>query len=228
MLQKYLPDYYMLKVSMKDICKKENISGTKFYSELNKMGLLSTRVWYGQINTGIKELDRMLKGKYASIVKRCNGSPTYIHAKSYIGKDYMPIYEWVKYCNENKSTLVMMWNNYTQNKRKPRFAISIDRINNNRGYNKDNVQFTTYGFNSWKRNIRPVAVIHKGKTNYFMSCEEASRYYDIRRQTIGDILRGVNRRLADEFEVEDSTVNNVLEQNGVSSLQEYYNKVFER
>jgi len=228
MLNKYLVDYYRLKISMKDICKKEGISGTKFYSELDKMGLLPVRVWYGKMDTGIEELDTMLKGKYASIVKRCNGSPTYAHATLYIGKEYMPIYEWVEYCNKHKNPLTTMWQKYIDNKRKSRFAISIDRVDDSKGYIKDNIQFTTYGFNSWKRNNRPVSVTHKEETSYFMSCEEASRFYGIRRQTIGDILRGVNRRIAVDFEVKPSTIDDVLAHSGVQTLQEYYNKVFER
>lgn len=227
MFKKYLEDYYKLKISLKEICEKENVVQSTFYRYLKDNGLLSRRKYYGKINTGIKALDENLKGKYASIVKRCNGRPSYEYKKNYEGKDYMFIYEYVKFCNSQKELLKDMWKVYMNSGKEPRKAISVDRLDNNVGYLKENIEFVTHGFNSWKRNIRPIKVTHENKSRYFLSCEEGSLYYNIRRQSIGDILRG-RELYNNSYTVENSTIEEVLKNSNVSNIQDYYNKVFHK
>lgn len=223
-LDKYLDDLYHLKTNFQRISEKENISRSKVGSDLKTKGLISPWIYYGMIDTGIEELDNKLKEKYNSIVTRCNGNNNNKYHEVYHGMEYLPIYEWVNFCNNNKELLNNMWNVYISNNKNIKYAISIDRIDNDKGYIKGNLQFVTHGYNSWKRNIRPVSVEHNGKIDYFMSCEEGSEHYGIRRQTIGDLLRGVNRQVRNEYEVKHSTIEKVLKENNVSSTIEYYNK----
>ncbi len=60
---------------------------------------------------------------------------------------------------------------------------------------------------------------------HFLSCEEASLFYGIRRQSIGDILNG-RELYHSKYKVENSTVEEVLKHNNVSSTKEYYEKIF--
>ena len=224
MFDKYLDDYYKLKISLKEITEESNVSESTFYRGLEKRGLLPRRAYYRLIDTGDSDLDRALKDKYAGIVKRCNGRPSY-KGKSYIGIEYMPLYEWVEFCQENKRLLLEMWSKYINSGKNPRLSISVDRIDNPKGYSTDNIQFVTNGFNAWKRNVRPIKVTAEGDSRYFMSAEEGSLYYGIRRQSIGDVLRG--RKLYNgKYEVENSTVDEVLKHNKVRDIQEYYEVVF--
>lgn len=226
MFKEYINDYYLLKISLSDICKKSGAHQSTFYRYLDNNNLPARRVVYGRMDLGDEELNRIMKDKYASIVKRCNGRPSYEYKEVYEEMVYMPINEWVDLCNENKDLLLSMWNEFKSKGRDRRYSISIDRIDNNKGYALNNIQFVTHGFNAWKRNVRPISVTYNGKTNYFMSSEEASNYYGIRRQTIGDVLRGQKRLLAKEYFPEHSTTEKVLEENRVSSLEGYYNVVF--
>ena len=224
MFNKHLDDYYKLKISLKEITEQASVSESTFYRNLEKQGLLPRRAYYGLINTGISELDKTLKDKYAGIVKRCNGRPSY-RGKSYIDVEYLPVYEWVKVCQDNKGLLLKMWDEYMQSGKDYRLSISVDRIDNSKGYIADNIQFVTLGFNAWKRNIRPIKATTDGKEMYFMSCEEGSEYYGIRRQSIGDILRG-RKLYGDKYAVEDSTVEEVLTKNKMSNIEEYYEVIF--
>lgn len=223
-LDKYLDDLYHLKTNFEKITKQENISRSKVDNDFKQKGLITPRAYYGAIDTGIEELDFTLKQKYNSMVTRCNGNNNNKYHEIYNGMKYIPIYEWVEFCNSQKDLLIDMWDDYTLHNKELKYAISIDRIDNNKGYEKDNLQFVTHGYNSWKRNIRPISVKHNEKTNYFMSCEEGSEHYGIRRQTIGDLLRGVKRKVSDDYEVKNSTIEDVLRENNISKPIEYYNK----
>lgn len=102
----------------------------------------------------------------------------------------------------------------------------IHSIDNSKGYFKDNMQFITNGLNGFKRNINPIKVTHNGKEKCFMSSKEASRYYGIRQNTIGDILRGEYRLASKEYTVESSNLETVLKENGFGNLNEYYENIY--
>lgn len=228
MFKEYIDDYYLLKISLSDICKKAGAHQSTFYRYLESNDLPARRVVYGRLNLGNEELNRIMKDKYASIVKRCTSKPSVEYKHIYANKEYMPVYEWVDHCNENKELLNSMWDKFNESGRDRSLSISIDRTDNDKGYTKDNIQFVTHGFNAWKRNVRPISVTYNGKTNYFMSAQESSNYYGIREHTIGDILRGQKRLLAKEYFPEHSTIEKVLADNEVSSLEEYYNEIFKK
>lgn len=225
-LHKYLDDFYHLKISQKDIMERENISRNDLRKDIKNAGILTPQQWRGKINTGIKELDKKLNEIYSGIATRCNGNTNDKYKlKVYDGLDYLSIIEWVEFCNNSKDKLLTIWRNYLDNNKEAKYMISIDRIDNDKGYILDNIQFVSFGFNSWKRNINPLRVC-KGSNEweYFMSGEEASKYYNIRRQSIGDLLRGQHREISNVYKVEESTTKEVLFHNNIQSLEEYYNK----
>lgn len=226
MLEKYLNDYYTLKVSMNEIVKKENISNTKFYNFIKKKNLVSTRVYYRMIDLGDEELNRVLKDKYSSIVKRCNGNAGTHATKSYENMEYMPIYKWVEFCLRNKDVILELWKVYQTSGKDIRLAISIDRLDNSKGYAEGNLEFVSYSFNSWKRNLRPIKVVAEEVESHFFSCEEASEFFGLRRQYIGELLRGV--KTSEKYNVLSSDVEEVLSKNNTTDLKEYHSTIFRR
>lgn len=217
MIENHLKDYYSLKISLKEICEKEGINQSTFYRYLKENNLLSRRGYYGLIALDDDELNTKIKDKYAGIVKRCNGRHD---SGNYNGKEYMAVYDWVFFCNENKQLLKEMWDNFLKQNRSNKYRISIDRIDNEKGYTRDNVEFVEQGYNSWKRNIRPVEVESEGKHYYFMSCEEASKSFNLKRHYMGQLL---NCKIIDKnYNVENSSIAKVLEENGFKDVKEYY------
>ncbi len=225
MINKYYEDYYRGRIQGKAICKKEGISYYQLEKILKKYNLKTYVSTFNDINTGIKELDRVLKKKYSSVVNRCNGGSS-DHYDKYKDMEYLTIMEWVKFCNDSKELLTDMWKEYLQSNKDNKYNISVDRIDNKKGYTVDNIEFVTHGFNSWKRNLkRPIKVklISGNKWKYFMTCEEGSKYYGLRPQTLGEILRNVKYHNKD-YEVIETTIDEVLRNTKTSSIMEYYER----
>lgn len=224
--KKYLEDYYLLKISMEEICKIENIKYDVFYKYLIKNNYTPRRKYYGMINTGNKDLDKELKGKCTNIVKRCNDRPSCTNGDVYKDKPYLPIFQWVEFCNKNKDLLLKLWKDYIESGKQIKLCISIDRIDETKGYILGNMEFVTQGFNCWKRNIRPIKVTFSNKDNYFMSCEEGSRYYDIGRTYIGKVLNK-SEYYDKRFEVSLCDIEDVLHNKQVKDIKEYYQNIFQ-
>lgn len=225
MFEKYAEDYYKGRIKQSEICKIENLYSHKLYEIMNQEGYKPYSKIFDEINTGIEELNQLLRIKYKNIVGRCNGNfgDRYGHYK---GFDYITNIEWVKFCNNNKEKLINMWNMYLQKNKDLKYAISIDRINNNKGYIMGNLDFVTHGFNSWKRIlIRPIKVIEikTNKEYYFMSCIEGGRYFNIREKTLGEILNNTKYHNND-YVVKIITFDEVLKHKKCKNIKEYYNK----
>ena len=95
-LNKYLDDFYHLKISQKDIIECEKISRNDLSKDIENAGLLTPYQWRTKINTGIKEMDKKLNDIYSGIVTRCNGNTNDKYKlKIYKGLDYLSIIEWV-------------------------------------------------------------------------------------------------------------------------------------
>lgn len=220
MFDKCLDDYYKNK-SVKEICLKLGISQTTFNRKLREQNIPNRRSFLRLIDTGNADLNQTLKTKYMSIVNRCNGKSTdkYGH---YNGMDYVKVYEWVEFCNDNKALLLNMWKIY-KSSGKLKNAISVDRIDDSEGYLIGNMQFVFHGFNSWKRSVNPISVLHDGKTDYFMGFEEASRHYGLRSQSIGEAYAKTKYRLRG-YDVKKIELQTVLNHRGASALKDYYEK----
>ena len=220
-LQKYMEDYRLMKINDTDIMNDLGVSRSTFQNYMRDSGRLTNNAVQGQLQTGNKYLDSLLRVKYNGIVKRCNGD-----RKGYGGLEYLPVNDWVEYCLDNKKQLNKMFNRYLDSGKDLRLAVSIDRIDNNKGYFVDNMQFITNGLNSFKRNINPVKVTYNNKTKYFMTAKEASRHYGVRQNTFSDMLRGVERVIGQDYEVEHSNMETVLKNNNIDSLNDYYEKSY--
>lgn len=218
-----MDDYRHLRITAKDIFEDMGISRSTFNRRMKEAGEPTNFKLQRKLRTGVKELDARLKDKYSSIVARCNNYRSYQYKDGfYEGMEYLPINEWIDFCLENKDKILSMWERYENNNFNMQLAISIDRIDNSKGYFKDNLQFVTHGFNSFKRNMRPVKVTHKEEDKYFMSPKEAGRSYGIREQSLSDMLSGVYREISKEFDIEESDVETVLKENNLKSLEGYY------
>lgn len=225
MFKKYLGDYYTFKISVKEMVEKEGVTPSTFNRWLRRNGYTSRQKWFSKINTGVHELDDVLHSRYIYLLKRCKYKRNDRY-KNYKTMSYMPVYEFVQFCNENKITVKKLWNDYIKSGRKPKCAISLDRINNDVGYNLNNVEFVTHGFNSWKRSIFPIKVTHKNKVNYFLSKKDASLFYGLRHQAIGEVYNNSEYHVKG-YVAEESTIDEVLSERRFSTLFEYYQHIEE-
>lgn len=226
MFKEYLDDYYKSKVGVIEICELVGSSPATFRRWLKKNNLTPRQKYLKQINTGNNDLNQLLKDRYSSIINRCNGKTTDYYG-NYKGMAYIPVYEWVDFCNENTNKLLELWEIYEENNCASRYAISIDRVDNELGYVSGNIQFVTHGFNSWKRSVLPIKVTHNDKTNYFLTKEEASLFYGLRRQAIGEVYNNSNYQVKG-YLVEDSSIIEVLTENDLDDLEDYYNNLLEK
>lgn len=217
MFEQLLKDYYSLKISLKELCEKADISQPTFYRELERRNLPARRKMYGMIDFGVEELNEKLKQKYTGIVKRCNGNHL---GGDYKGMDYMPLNEWVDFCDNNREVILSLWNQFIENGRKRKYSVSIDRVDSSKGYTKDNLEFVTMGYNSWKKNIRPIWIETERERVGFLTCEEASRYFGENEIFFRDTLN--HRVERGNYRLSESNVDGVLRQRGFNNLKEYY------
>ena len=223
MIEKYYNDYYRGKIKLKDIFKLENTNKYYIKKELKNKGLKTYISYYNNIDFGNEELNNKLKKKYSSIVNRCNGgvSDKYNH---YNGMDYMNILEWISFLNDNKNLILELWKSYIENNSEIKYSLSIDRIDNTKGYTKNNIQITTHGFNSWKRGIKPIKVSSEEKIWYFMSCEEASRYFGLHGKYFRLILN--NKKESNKYRIYRVKQKCVLDYYKIDDLQSYYKLIY--
>lgn len=220
MIEKYYDDYYKGKIKINEILKKENINKYYFNKELKSKNLKLYISYFKDIKTGENELDKILCKKYSSIVNRCNGKTTDLYGH-YNNMEYLTIQQYVDFCKENTLILLKLWEKYIQSGKDFKYAISIDRLDNNEGYLKNNMQFTTVGFNSWKASLNPIKIKYQNKELYFMSCEEASRYFGFEPKYIGRIL---NKNINSDIIVAKTNFLTVINNKNNKNLIDYYIK----
>lgn len=225
MFDKYLRDYYTFKISVKNMSKKEGCAPSTVNRWMKRNGLTTRQKWFSKINTGIVELDEVLHSRYIYLLKRCKYKRNDRY-ENYKTMSYMPVYEYVQFCNDNKKIVLRLWEDYIKNDRSPKYAISLDRIDNEKGYLLDNTQFVIHGFNSWKRSVFPIKVTHENKTKYFLSKKDASLFYGLRHQAIGEVYNSSEYQVKG-YIAEDSTTDEVLSERGFKTLFEYYQQIEE-
>lgn len=223
-LEKYLNDYYKGKISNREIADREGIEEHNIAKILRGNGYKTYHDVFKDLDFKNKKLKSVLIRKYASLKDRCLGlsSDKYGHYK---GMDYLTIIEWVNFCNKNKEILNKMWEIYINSNKNLKYAISVDRINNNEGYRVDNIQFVIHGFNSWKSAIHPVEVTFRDKSYFFMSCEEGSRYFKLNPRALGECFRQ-SKYCNKNYKIKECSAEKVLKHQGYKTIEEYYdNKI---
>jgi len=176
------------------------------------------------LDFGDEELNRTIKSKYADLVSRCRDRREYKkYPCDYFGKEYLTIYEWVEFCEDNKKIIIGLWDDYIKSNKDPSKAISVDRIDNNKGYIVGNIQFVALGYNSWKRNLNPATVEYQGNKYYGMSLKDAGSKIGVSRQVLSQVFHG-KKEFGNKYKVSRSSIEEVLNKNNVKSIKEYYDK----
>lgn len=91
---------------------------------------------------------RYIKHKYYMIRQRCEGKTNH---KSYSGLEYLSFDEWMEWNDEVHDSFMALYEDWQKSGYKRRKAPSIDRIDNNIGYKKGNLQWITNYENTIKR-----------------------------------------------------------------------------
>lgn len=226
MIEKYLEDYYKGKINKDELSRELGLSSYKMDSLLKSKGLLTFNKHLDKLNFKNEQLKKILVGKYQGIRARCSGKQMNRYQHVYNGLEYLNVIDWVAFCNDNSRMLNSMWEEYVSENKNIKYAISIDRVNNDEGYLVNNMQFITHGCNSWKRSIdRPIRAKLVGckEWKYFMSCAEGCRFYNLRDKDFGEILNN-NMYHNNYYSVQHSTIEDVLRENKCKTIEEYYNK----
>lgn len=91
--------------------------------------------------------DRYLKHKYYMMRRRCLGKTDH---HSYDGRDLLTEKEWQNFCLETQEEFMSLFISWQNSGYQRKFAPSIDRIDNNRGYVLGNIQWLIQSENSAK------------------------------------------------------------------------------
>lgn len=213
--------YWHQGLSLSQIARELGWSYSKTYKQFRIEYAIEThRSLWSKLELEDIDLRRCLNNKYSMMVRRVSGS--YDPYNTYKGKFLLTEGEFIELCNERKQQILQLWNQYVVSGKQLKFAVSIDRVDNNLDYTKDNLQFVTFGFNSWKDLINPIAIQRQSdQIQYFSSPEEASRFYHCRPDDLREVLRNekYNRQ---NVTITKITISELLRHHGCLDLQEYY------
>ena len=93
---------------------------------------------------------RYLKHRYYSMCGRCRGTWKTSHP-TYVGREVaFTMDEWLEWCRKTYPTFMSLYTRWQESGFKRKFAPSIDRIDNAKGYYLDNIQWMTQSSNSKK------------------------------------------------------------------------------
>jgi len=215
---KQLSNYYNGSIKLTDIAKSKNTSVyyIKKYMKLNN--ILYKRDLYKLLDMN-DDLSKNLISKHRSIKHRCTKGD---NRGNYIGLEFMPMLDYIRFCNLNKVKAVNIWKEYLKNNKDLKYAVSIDRLNNNVGYITSNIRFVMNGFNSWKDNVTPLIASFENKLVYAMSREEIGRKLNLNRvKCVGEAMKGIGKYKS-EIKTRLTTREIVLTKNNCSSMQNYY------
>ncbi len=135
-----------------------------------------------------------IRQKYTQIKQRCENQNREDFIK-YKGKLQMTMEDFYQFSIENKN-LIFLWTNFQKPGALYSSAPSVDRIDNNKSYSIDNIQWISHGINAQKdQKVRPVSVylVNGDKLGDFKSLNDAVRYCDVQQSNAWKVLNGTRR-----------------------------------
>jgi len=212
--------YWKQDMTLKEIAEKLNWSWSKVYYRFReKYDIPTRRILWKELDFKNKELRHCLISKFENMEYRVNGERD--PYGNYEGKISLSQKDFIEFCNDRKDQIYGIWDRYIESGKELKYALSLDRIDNDKGYSPENLRFVENGFNSWKDEITPIKIEKDNECFFFSSPEEASRFFDCRPDDIREPLRGskYNRQ---NIEIEEIAVDALLNQHNCSSLLKYY------
>ena len=102
------------------------------------------------LKRGRLDIERILRSRYYGI--RSRSEEGYYHSNKYTvtGMPYLSKEEFMKWANENMDKFMELYAPWAASNYQKKLAPSVDRIDNSKGYTKDNLQWLTHGQNSAK------------------------------------------------------------------------------
>jgi len=212
--------YWQQGLTLEKIADKLNCPYHKIYRLFRVKYQIDTHksIWK-ELQIKDKKLRYCLNNKYNNMRRRVSGE--YDRYYIYNGKSLLNELEFVDFCNDNRQKILNLWQCYLDSGKQLKYAVSIDRINNRKGYTKDNLQFVTHGFNSWKDELNPVKITKDNQSYYFSSAEDASRFFDCRADDFREVLRN-ERYNRQEVSIQTISIAKLLKECKCGTLQEYY------
>ena len=95
-----------------------------------------------------KSISRILSHRYTGIKLRCRGTKSRKYRVT--GAEYLSKREWQEWCKETEEKFMHLYKIWEASGYERRYCPSVDRIDNKRGYTKDNIQWLSLAENCRK------------------------------------------------------------------------------
>lgn len=140
-----------------------------------------------------KDPNRFLSHKYSGIKARATGRGT--RHTGATGKPYLTRKEWETWCEKTKDIFEKLWEQWASSGYNYDLCPSVDRIDNDGGYTKDNIQWLTMQDNRLKYNLEQTkgkicAYKNGEKVGEYNFQEEAAKDLGCNQSNISSVLRG--------------------------------------
>lgn len=140
-------------------------------------------------------LNFFLRTRYTELVQRCK-NPNNTTSKYYFGKTYCSKEDFLKLFINNESVKIL-YKNWQDNNFLYTLCPSIDRIDNNNGYEINNIHFITHGENCRKDNETKISVHVFDRNGNYLSSRDclngAVKFYKVQQSNAWKVLHGIRK-----------------------------------